>query len=198
MAYRGVIEDDPRHALTHWKYITKRKVNGKWQYVYETPDKGKRGPGTYSYVNNKDTINEGPVNEVHVKPNGVVSVARKNSYGLTDEEYFRLLDRKTGITKATMNIEGEIGTVNKKNKKTGVVSTAGKEKKNPDGTKNGYPDIQGEIKTIDKIESVSKTTISKGKKAIDKILNKVIKKSDKKTLEEIYGKKKKADFEFKI
>ena len=93
-----------------------------------------------------------------------MSVARKNSYGLTDEEYFRLLDRKTGITKATMNIEGEIGKVTKKNEKTGVVSTAGKEKKNPDGTKNGYPDIQGEIKTIDKIEGVSKTTISKGKR----------------------------------
>ena len=81
LTYRGVTEDDPRRVLAHWKYISKRKVNGKWQYVYETPDKGKRGPGTYSYVNNKGTINEGPVNEVHVKPNGVVSVARKNSYG---------------------------------------------------------------------------------------------------------------------
>ena len=176
MEYRGVTEDDPRHALAHWKYITKRKVNGKWQYVYETPGKGKRGPGTYSYVNNKDTINEGPVNEVHVKPNGVVSVARKNSYGLTDEEYFRLLDRKTGITKATMNIEGEIGKINKKNEKTGVVSTAGKEKKNPDGTKNTYPDIQGKIKPTDKINAVSKTTSARGKNARDKFLKKITKK----------------------
>ena len=175
--YRGVTEDDPRRVLAHWKYISKRKVNGKWQYVYETPDKGKRGPGTYSYVNNKGTINEGPVNEVHVKPNGVVSVARKNSYGLTDEEYFRLRDPKTGITSPTINIQGEIGKITKKNKKTGVLSTVGKETRNTDGTKNTYPDIQGKIKPTDKINSVSKVTISKGKKAVNKILNKIIKKS---------------------
>ena len=62
---------------------------------------------------------------------------------------------------------------NKKNEKTGVVSTAGKEKKNPDGTKNTYPDIQGKIKPTDKINAVSKTTISKGKNAIDKFLRKI-------------------------
>ena len=37
MVYKAITEDDPRRSLAHWKYLSKRKVNGKWQYVYEVP-----------------------------------------------------------------------------------------------------------------------------------------------------------------
>lgn len=34
MEYRAVTKEDPKKDLTHWKYIKREKVNGKWQYTY--------------------------------------------------------------------------------------------------------------------------------------------------------------------
>lgn len=160
MEYKAITEDDPRASLMHWKYLEKRKVNGKWQYVYETPT-GKKGPGTYTHLDsNKNT------NTVNVKPSGVISITKTGTQK-NDEEYFRGRDKNGYLT--TMNIQGEIGKVTKKNTKTGVISTTGKAT-DADSTSNT---IQGEIKKSDKLKSVSKTTISKGKKAVNKILKRL-------------------------
>ena len=34
MEYRAVTKEDPKKDLTHWKYIKREKVNGKWRYTY--------------------------------------------------------------------------------------------------------------------------------------------------------------------
>ena len=35
MEYRAVTKEDPKKDLTHWKYIKREKVNGKWRYSYD-------------------------------------------------------------------------------------------------------------------------------------------------------------------
>ena len=35
MEYKAVIKSDPSKELTHWKYIKREKVNGKWRYYYD-------------------------------------------------------------------------------------------------------------------------------------------------------------------
>ena len=34
MEYRAVAKEDPEKDLTHWKYIKRERVNGKWRYYY--------------------------------------------------------------------------------------------------------------------------------------------------------------------
>lgn len=35
MEYRAATKEDPKKDLTHWKYIKREKVNGKWRYSYD-------------------------------------------------------------------------------------------------------------------------------------------------------------------
>lgn len=41
MDYRAVTKEDPKNDLTHWKYIKREKVNGKYRYTYNK-DKAQR------------------------------------------------------------------------------------------------------------------------------------------------------------
>ena len=41
MEYRAVTKEDPKKDLTHWKYIKREKVNGKWRYSYDKENIGK-------------------------------------------------------------------------------------------------------------------------------------------------------------
>lgn len=37
MAYKAVIKRKESHdELTHWKYVKREKINGKWRYYYDT------------------------------------------------------------------------------------------------------------------------------------------------------------------
>lgn len=56
MAYKAITEDDPRHALAHWKYIKRyKKNNGKWGYVYDDRELKRYNSGTaVTYDSNKD------------------------------------------------------------------------------------------------------------------------------------------------
>ena len=41
MEYRAVTKEDPKKDLTHWKYIKREKVNGKWRSSYDKENIGK-------------------------------------------------------------------------------------------------------------------------------------------------------------
>lgn len=41
MDYRAVTKEDPQKDLTHWKYIKREEVNGKYRYTYNK-DKAQR------------------------------------------------------------------------------------------------------------------------------------------------------------
>lgn len=182
MAYRAIMKDDPRHSLAHWKYLSKRKVNGKWQYVYEVP----KNEAQYVTKKNEKYIGKGmkEVTNDPVQPG-------KQKPGI-----YTTLDGKTGYTQIHVNNNGTVSKASSENLKnaTNIQGDTGDKKK----TVVKSTTVQGKVNPTDKIKNISKATVKKGKDAIDKILNKVTKKSEKKTLEEIYGKKKKADFEFKI
>lgn len=38
MEYKAIIKSNSTSELTHWKYIKKKKVNGKWRYYYDVKD----------------------------------------------------------------------------------------------------------------------------------------------------------------
>ena len=182
MVYKAITEDDPRHSLAHWKYLSKRKVNGKWQYVYEVP----KNEAQYVTKKNEKYIGKGmkEVTNDPVQP------------GKQKPGVYTTLDGKTGYTQIHVNNNGTVSKASSENLKNATSiqgDTSGKKKTVVKSTT-----VKGKISPTDKIKNVSKATVKKGKDAIDKILNKVTKKSEKKTLEEIYGKKKKADLEFKI
>ena len=62
MEYRAVTKEDPKKDLTHWKYIKREKVNGKWRYSYDDSKLQKFQQGVTTEVgsrnNRKKTIYE--------------------------------------------------------------------------------------------------------------------------------------------
>ena len=64
MEYRAVTKEDPKKDLTHWKYIKREKVNGKWRYSYNKEKQGSaeqakmranKTASTYNYYILKNT-----------------------------------------------------------------------------------------------------------------------------------------------
>lgn len=63
MEYRAVNASDPANELTHWKYIKKKKVDGKWRYYYDTDEIKKYTRGNVEIAKGYSTDGSGGTNQ---------------------------------------------------------------------------------------------------------------------------------------
>lgn len=89
MEYYAIHRSNPDDELTHWKYIKKKKINGKWRYFYDKSELDKFNKGyektTVKNLKNGDDIK---ITKKYKKTNDLfsgqsVSTFRVSSHGTT-------------------------------------------------------------------------------------------------------------------
>lgn len=87
MEYRAITKEDPKKDLTHWKYIKREKVNGKWRYYYDDSELRKFDKGVTETSRTRD--------------NGNI-IDTKTTYSQSD----KLLDGRSKVTVSTGLLSG--------------------------------------------------------------------------------------------
>lgn len=105
MSYYAIHRSKPNDELKHWKYIKKKKVNGKWRYYYDESELDKFDKGA-----------------VEVKE-GVKKDGTKYTNTTEYKKSNKLLSKKE---KTIITTNGSIGDRKYKNKSTDITKTQGK------------------------------------------------------------------------
>lgn len=92
--------------LTHWKYVSKKKVNGKWQYKYSVKtdgyNDGKDSYQNYLRVNNNQTGGWATVGTGKSKSlNKYVSFTASGGKGSSNVKDYKQIDKKIGNFRVT-------------------------------------------------------------------------------------------------
>lgn len=142
-------------GLYHYKYISKKKINGEWRYYYKITDGGKgfnRTSSVYEKVEGKPNSKYGVYTNSNpkTKHNKILMVKKSDN---------RLFNKKMSTTM----MEGDT-------KVTQELREIGKIEQGIDAAKSTIGKIGNKT-----IKSVNKS-VNKGKKALSKLLNKLTKK----------------------
>lgn len=154
MGYYAVTRTNSDDELKHWKYIKKKKINGKWRYYYDKSELDKYDKGYVKTASKNDSRNQ---DHITVK-----------RYRKTND----LFSSKT-TEKSKPKTQKKYSIIKKKETKTTITYKQGKlDRIRAKGEKYIFDKFLKNKKTKKPGSSEISKLVSKGKKHLDKILNK--------------------------
>lgn len=163
--YRAVIKEDYKKDLMHYKYIARKKVNGKWRYWYDNNTKNKN--------NKKISETDKELEKLTEQYKDVLFLSLHDYEKLSDEDKKKWEEANDEYeAKRKQILEGfDIDEVAKKT----IAGEFGNGSDRKEHLGESYTDVQKRVNEILKSPSsettITKSSIDKGKNHVDNILS---------------------------